>query len=175
MSNGGCEFVGHETLAEKEGRKKSSGEGSPFEAAVVDNNPNAPTNDPLSERSCWEQAAEKLRLDQPKLYKHLEEFRATQPQPPSSEALADDMFKVIDTNKKIMENRELPLPWKVRNEDEKVKIRKALNNVRKAVLVFRDLGQTVANIDPLHAGIAWVGVNLILQVRSEATITMTNR
>lgn len=117
------------------------------------------------ELSCWEEAAAKLLLEQPKLYAYLEDILAAQPQPRSPKALADNLLTVIETKIRAIENRELSLPWTVRSEDNKARIQGALKVIWKALQVFKTLGDTAANIDPLHAGIAWSGVNIVLQVR----------
>ncbi|KAJ5717884.1 hypothetical protein N7488_003530 [Penicillium malachiteum] len=60
--------------------------------------------------------------------------------------------------------RDLPFPWKHRNESEKAKLRKDMDSILKAVSVFKNMGSAVADIDPAHMGIAWIGVNMILQL-----------
>ncbi|CAG8345569.1 unnamed protein product [Penicillium salamii] len=39
-----------------------------------------------------------------------------------------------------------------------------MDGILKAVSVFKDTGGALANLDPSHAGIAWIGVNVILQL-----------
>lgn len=52
----------------------------------------------------------------------------------------------------------------MRDEGEKAKVRKAMDTILKAVVVFRDMGKVLAEIEPSHVGVAWSGVNLVLQV-----------
>ncbi|KAJ5721536.1 uncharacterized protein N7483_009470 [Penicillium malachiteum] len=39
-----------------------------------------------------------------------------------------------------------------------------MDGILKAVSVFKNLGNAIANVDPSHMGVAWVGVNMILQL-----------
>jgi hypothetical protein len=48
--------------------------------------------------------------------------------------------------------------------EAEVKIREQLNSILKAVQIFKDFGTSFAALDPVHAGIQWAAVNLILQV-----------
>jgi hypothetical protein len=120
-----------------------------------------------AEPSCWEEALLRFRSECPKLYKHLEEIRATQPQS-SPDSLAEDLLTVIDAKRKTLENHELHLPFNVRNSDVKARIQRALDIIWKAVQVFKTVGDLATNIDPLHAGVAWSGMNIILQVSTQA-------
>ena len=47
---------------------------------------------------------------------------------------------------------------------KEVIIREQLNNIIKAVQVFKDLGGAIAGLDPLHAGLPWAGICFIMQV-----------
>lgn len=58
----------------------------------------------------------------------------------------------------------VPFPWKNRNEGDKARVRKAMDSILKAVIVFRNMGSAAASLDPSHVGVAWAGVNLVLQV-----------
>lgn len=118
-----------------------------------------------SEKSCWQEASEKLHAEYPRLYTQLEETLATKSQALSSAELSSQIAKSIVESKRRMLDRDLPSHWKHRDESEKAKFRTAMDHVLKAVTVFRDMGSAVAQIDPSHVGIAWIGVNLILQVR----------
>lgn len=119
------------------------------------------------ELSCWEEAVIKLQSEHPKLYKRLEEIRTEQPQT-SPDSLAERLLAVIEAKRKVLENHELPLPFNIRNSDVKARIQRALDIIWKAVQVFKTAGDVATNIDPLHAGVAWSGVNIILQVSAQA-------
>lgn len=67
-------------------------------------------------------------------------------------------------SKDRLQDRDLPFPWRNRDESGKAKARKAMDGILKAVTVFREMGSAVASLDPSHAGVAWAGVNVIMQV-----------
>lgn len=117
-----------------------------------------------NEKPCWQEASEKLHAEYPRLYAQLEETLATKARSLSSAELSSQIVKSIAESKRQMLDREVPSNWKHRDESEKAKFRTAMDHVLKAVTVFRDMGSAVAQVDPSHVGIAWVGVNLILQV-----------
>jgi hypothetical protein len=119
----------------------------------------------IDKMSYWDQAVDQLRHDNPKVFEAFQEIRKALPN--SSEEVVDEMFAAIDLSKKRMESRQWSLPWKVRGRT--VNIRYQLDTILNAVKVFKDFGSTVASIDLMHAGIAWAGVNLIIQVRPEVT------
>lgn len=121
-------------------------------------------NDIACEKSCWQEASERLRAEHPRLYAQLEEMLATQSQPLSSADVSGQIAKSIVASKNRLLERDLPFPWKHRDESEKAKVRKAMDSILKAVTVFKDMGTAAASLDPCHVGIAWIGVNLILQV-----------
>ena len=70
-------------------------------------------------------------------------------------------FRVIEKHKRIMEDRQWELPFKVRGRN--VKIRSQLERVSKSLHVFKDLGSAAAQLDPTHAGIPWAGAMFIVQ------------
>lgn len=75
---------------------------------------------------------------------------------------ADMMMNVIKKHIETMEQRQSSLPFKVRGRE--IKIREQFNKIVKAVQVFKDFGSSLAGLDPIHAGIPWAAVNLVLQV-----------
>ncbi|KAJ5481902.1 hypothetical protein N7475_000714 [Penicillium sp. IBT 31633x] len=63
-------------------------------------------------------------------------------------------------SKDRLQDRDLPFPWRNRDESGKAKARKAMDGILKAVTVFREMGSAVASLDPSHAGVAWAGLVL---------------
>lgn len=121
-------------------------------------------DDMAYEKPCWEEASHRLRTEHPRLFAELEEVLTAQSQPLSGKDLSGQIAKSILESQSRIRERDLPFPWKHRNDTEKAKIRKAMDGILKAVSVFKDTGGALANLDPSHAGIAWIGVNVILQV-----------
>ncbi|KAJ5642154.1 hypothetical protein N7490_006154 [Penicillium lividum] len=121
-------------------------------------------NDTACDETCWEEASQRLRAEHPRLFAELEEVLNAQSQPLSGRDLSGQIAKSISESKSRIQERDLPFPWKHRDESEKAKIRKAMDSILRAVSVFKDMGNAVASVDPSHMGIAWIGVNLILQL-----------
>lgn len=71
------------------------------------------------------------------------------------------MVDIIQKQKATMEERQGTFPFRVRRKHRK--IREQLDAVPKVLHRFQGLGSVLANMDLLHAGILWAGVNLILQ------------
>lgn len=117
-----------------------------------------------AESSCWGEAILKLQSKHPKSYKHLEEIRAMHPQSSNPEGLADELLAIIDAKINVVNNPELPLPSSIRSDNTKARIQRALDIIWKSVQVCKSVGDLAADIDPLHAGVAWIGVSIILQV-----------
>lgn len=115
-------------------------------------------------KSCWQEASEKIRVEDPKLYKQLEEMLATQKRPICRADISNQIAQSIEASKNRTQDRNVPFPWKNRNEGDKARVRKAMDSIPKAVIVFRNMGSAAASLDPLHVGVAWAGANLILQV-----------
>ena len=101
--------------------------------------------------SYWERAAEKLHNDAPKTYEALQELGATESC--YTQALPTELFDIIQKKKKILEERQWSLPFKVRGRD--IKIRDQLDTVLKVLQMFKDFGSVLASLDPVHAGIPW--------------------
>lgn len=120
----------------------------------------SPENASAHWKSYWEQAAERLATAKPKVYEAFQEICNTMPR--NGATLAADMMNVIKGHTETMEQRQSSLPFKVRGRE--IKIREQFNKIVKAVQVFKDFGSSLASLDPIHAGIPWAAVNLILQV-----------
>ena len=119
-------------------------------------------NDIAWETSCWQEASEKLRTEDSQLYHQLEEMLATQQQPSTRVDMSNRIVQSIEVSKCRLQDRNVPFPWKNRNENDKARVRKAMDCILRAVIVFRDMGSAAASLDPSHVGVAWAGVNLVL-------------
>jgi hypothetical protein len=56
--------------------------------------------------------------------------------------------------------------WKIEIGNKEIVIREQLEKILKAVQVFKDLGSAATSIDPVHAGLPWAGLCLLMQVCS---------
>ena len=114
---------------------------------------------PAKKVSYWALAAEQLQNDEPKIYEALQELRGNKSC--HSEALPSEMSNIIKEQKKIMEERQWTLPFRVRGRE--VKIRDQLDKILTVLETFKTFGSVLSSLEPVHAGIPWAGVNLILQ------------
>lgn len=69
--------------------------------------------------------------------------------------------EVIQRSQDTIESRQ----WKVScGRLTNIKIRDQLQRVAKFLQIVKDIGAAAASLDPLHAGVAWAGVSVILSV-----------
>ena len=56
--------------------------------------------------------------------------------------------------------------WKIRIGKETVVIREQMERIVNIVKVVKDFGSSIAGLDPIHAGLPWAGVCVLLTVIS---------
>lgn len=56
--------------------------------------------------------------------------------------------------------------WRFKIGDKAVEVREQVDRIIKVVLVAKDFISSVASIDPIHAGLPWAGVCMLLPVRN---------
>ncbi|KAL9628086.1 MAG: hypothetical protein Q9164_007396, partial [Protoblastenia rupestris] len=113
----------------------------------------------ITKQSYWAIAASRLKDEDEGVYEALQAL--LQEVPKRSDSLPSELSRVIEKHKRIMEDRQWELPFKVRGRN--VKIRSQLERVSKSLHVFKDLGSAAAQLDPTHAGIPWAGAMFIVQ------------
>ena len=72
------------------------------------------------------------------------------------------MAKLIESRIAAMQDRQ----WKLSLGKKSVEIRAQVDRILQIVIVAKDLGSSLAAMDPVHAGIPWAGVCVILPVGS---------
>ena len=107
----------------------------------------------------WERATQQLEEKEPSVFAALQELRKESSC--TSKDIPREIIEIIEQHRNTMENKQWALPLKVRGRE--VKIRKQLDNVWKVLQIFNAVGNTLASVDPVHAGIPWAGVSFILQ------------
>jgi hypothetical protein len=60
--------------------------------------------------------------------------------------------------------------WELKLRGKSVKVREQVERIVKIVQVFKDLGNSVAALDPIHAGLPWAGVCVLLSVSTDIFI-----
>ncbi len=70
------------------------------------------------------------------------------------------MSALVDKKLAAMNERQ----WRVRVCGRSVEVREQVDRIVKVVLVAKDFVSSVANMDPVHAGLPWAGVCMLLPV-----------
>ena len=107
----------------------------------------------------WERATQQLEEKEPSVFAALQELRKQSSC--TSKDIPHEIMEIIEQHRNTMENKQWALPFKVRGRE--VKIRKQLDSVWKVLQIFNAVGNTLASVDPVHAGIPWAGVSFIVQ------------
>lgn len=63
--------------------------------------------------------------------------------------------------------------WKLQIGGKSIEVRQQVDRIVKVVLVGKDFITSVASMDPIHAGLPWAGVCMLLPVRVDPTRTVT--
>ena len=78
------------------------------------------------------------------------------------------MSDLIAKKLAIMERKQ----WRIKTlGSQPVLVREQVDRIINIVLVARDFGSTLVNIDPVHAGLPWAGVCMLLPVNESARST----
>ena len=78
------------------------------------------------------------------------------------------MSKLIESKLAAMQDRQ----WKLSLGKKSIEIRAQVDRILQIVIVAKDLGSSLASMDPIHAGIPWAGVCVILLVDSSSCRTL---
>ncbi len=70
------------------------------------------------------------------------------------------MSALVDEKLAAMNERQ----WRVRVCGRSVKVREQVDRIVKVVLVAKDFVSSAASMDPIHAGLPWAGVCMLLPV-----------
>jgi len=59
--------------------------------------------------------------------------------------------------------------WKLEVGGKEYKIREQIGRIVKMIQIVKDFGSQVAGLDPIHAGLLWAGVCVLLTARRTST------
>ncbi|KAL8798161.1 MAG: hypothetical protein Q9182_006912 [Xanthomendoza sp. 2 TL-2023] len=148
------------------------------------------TNATLAERGkrvghksdLWAQAYQELIKDNPKLLLALEDIlnshsqeikdervpsTGLRPTPPFNDVIStpyplptreEDMSRVIESRLAIMEDNK----WRLRMGEHSIEVRQQIERIIKIVTVAKDFVSSAASMDPIHAGLPWAGICVLL-------------
>lgn len=110
----------------------------------------------------WAQAYQDFTKENPKLVHALEDLLSTRPLEPkipsSIPNREDELSGFIDSRLAIMNDRK----WHVKMGEYSIEIRQQIDRIIKIVTVAKDFGSSLASMDPIHAGIPWAGICVLL-------------
>jgi hypothetical protein len=72
----------------------------------------------------------------------------------------DATYRAAENKRKDYENK--AFVWTVRGR--KIELRVLANNVVKFIDKFKDVGDLLSSLDPIHAGLPWAGIKILLEV-----------
>jgi hypothetical protein len=93
------------------------------------------------------------------------------PGPDPSLGMLQNLCAIAEERRDHCENR----GWKFELNGRQIILRDLAQKVVVWINKFMQVGDVVANVDPIHVGLPWAGVRLLLQVRAESTICFTQR
>lgn len=105
-------------------------------------------------------AYEQLREKEGNLVKNYEEILSNTIGATSELLPQDKMKAVINAKFKVIEERK----WEVKLGKNSVAIVPQVERLIKLLQALKDIGSTVAGLDPIHAGIPWAGICILLPV-----------
>ncbi|KAL9119561.1 MAG: hypothetical protein Q9187_003885 [Circinaria calcarea] len=118
--------------------------------------------------SLWDRAYEDLRREQKDLIDAYEKLLDAEisTKPSNSIKLGDptgrehQMSSFVEEKLAIMNKEQ----WRFQVGDKSVEVRQQVDRIVKVVLVAKDFISSVASMDPIHAGLPWAGVCMLLPV-----------
>jgi N-terminal domain of NWD NACHT-NTPase len=111
-----------------------------------------------------------LRNEKGNIVEAFEELLISEPESESTASLDDEdtserekrMSALVDKKLAAMNKEQ----WRFKVGDKSVEVREQVDRIVKVVLVAKDFISSVASIDPIHTGLPWAGVCMLLPVRN---------
>lgn len=114
---------------------------------------------PASKPNMWSQAYEQLQAANPDL---VALYEAILVDDPSSVASPDRRLSVAVARKR---DEMISKQWTIKFMNHRLKVREQVQRIAKVAEYVQGFGSVVANVDPIHAGLPWAGINVLLTVR----------
>lgn len=119
-------------------------------------------------KSLWDQAYDDLRKEHRELVESFEQMLMSEPEMGESTVLEgedtskreEQMSALVESKLKAMNEKQ----WRFKVCGRVVEVRERVDRIVKVVLVAKESISSAAYIDPLHAGIPWAGVCMLLPV-----------
>ena len=114
----------------------------------------------------WQLAYIKFSEDDPDLKQKYQRMLLKDLESPGEEDLQKKMSSILSRNLNKMTSRQWSIKWKGKPRQ----VRDQVDRIVKVVQIAKDFGSAAAGLDPIHAGLPWAGVSILLQVRSFPTL-----
>ncbi|KAI9762073.1 MAG: hypothetical protein M1840_001482 [Geoglossum simile] len=119
-----------------------------------------------SSKSLWDRAYDDLRTEKRELVEDFEAILMSEPEIELTTSLDDVdtsereklMSALVDKKLEVMSKRQ----WRVRMFGKPVQIREQVDRIAKVVLIAKDFIPSAATMGPLHAGLPWAGVCMLV-------------
>jgi N-terminal domain of NWD NACHT-NTPase len=117
-------------------------------------------SEPAPKEDLWERAYDKLREERASLVEDYERILKGSGNIPEGMDLKEQISAVVTANRKIMINKQ----WKFKWRNKPKKVRDQVDRIVGVVQAVQGIGPAVTSLDPVHAGLPWAGVCLLLPV-----------
>ena len=120
------------------------------------------TRDATQRPDLWQLAYMKLSEKDSNLVQKYERMLLKDSESSGKEDLQTKVSSILSRNLDKMTSRQWSIKWKGKPRQ----VRDQVDRIVKVVQVAKDLGSAAAGLDPIHAGLPWAGVCILIQVRS---------
>lgn len=108
----------------------------------------------------WEEAYTQFAARDPQLAEHYRLLLANATSVPASFDVADHAQAVL----KQKLDQILEKEWKFQFRNRSITLRSKVDQIVKILSIFKDLGSSLAALDPVHAGLPWAGLCFLIAV-----------
>ncbi|KAH0559465.1 hypothetical protein GP486_004019 [Trichoglossum hirsutum] len=126
-------------------------------------------------RSLWDRAYENLCRENEELVNDYNKALVSEPGIDSVDSLDDPLTREEQMsrfiNKKLADMKEKQ--WRIRLGSKSVGVRNQVDHIVKVVMVAKDIAPTPTTVNPVHAGLPWAGVCILLTLVVNDTIQRT--
>ncbi|KAF7868360.1 hypothetical protein EAF04_004892 [Stromatinia cepivora] len=106
----------------------------------------------------WEEAYEKFKRDDAELYERLQSIISKDPNVKSNVGQEQQFGDLLLRKRRIMEDKQWVFYWR----KKAIKIGSQFDKIVKIFKLVKPIGDTAAALDPIHAGIPWACVSVLL-------------
>lgn len=128
-------------------------------------------NGPTVKKDLWQRAYDELAADKDnkiwiERYESLvKSIMKDDENQPNDSGVEQQMAAFVRTRMEVMTNKQWMLQWGSRSFN----IRQQVDRIVKVIQSVSSIGSAAASLDPLHAGIAWAGICVVLPVNTFST------